>query len=204
MTDAPWTPAAFEARYAADADPWCFESSYDELRRYELLLSHLGSRRFESVLEIGCSIGVLTERLARRATRVVATEVAPSAMTRAAWRLADDDRVAFTFGDLRSECPTGPFDLIVLSEVGYYLSAEELKAAAARLWDERAPGGAIVLAAHWTGVSADHRLSGAQTHAVLRQTWGPPAWSVTYDTFVVDEWAPAPAVERAGGANRHR
>ena len=56
-------PAFFDDLYAADPDPWDFETSPYEAAKYDATIAALEGRRFASGLEIGCSIGVLTDRL---------------------------------------------------------------------------------------------------------------------------------------------
>jgi hypothetical protein len=59
-----------------------------------------------------------------------------------------------------AEWPTGRFDLIVFSEVLYYLIPEDIREAADRALLSLAPGGRIVLV-HWTG-STDYPCTGDQ------------------------------------------
>ncbi|MFC7609312.1 SAM-dependent methyltransferase [Teichococcus aestuarii] len=63
-------PAAyFEALYAADPDPWRFRDSAYEAGKYAATLAALERPRYGRVLEVGCSIGVLTKQLAGRCDR---------------------------------------------------------------------------------------------------------------------------------------
>jgi len=62
---------------------------------------------------------------------------------------------------------------VVLSEVGYYLSAPDLERAIRALAARVVPGGRLI-AAHWIGTSADHRLHGDEVHDLLASvlsTW---------------------------------
>ena len=45
--------AGFDALYAGDPDPWGFETSDYEHRKYDATLAALGARRFERALEVG-------------------------------------------------------------------------------------------------------------------------------------------------------
>ncbi len=54
-------PAYFDGIYAASGDPWRFASSAYELSKYALTLEALPRERYSHALEIGCSIGVLTQ-----------------------------------------------------------------------------------------------------------------------------------------------
>jgi len=184
----PWSPAAFEARFAADPDPWSFRTSAYERSRYSALLSALGGRRFERALEPGCANGELTAQLATTAERVIAFDVSPTAAALARERCAALAGVTIDVRDLRDPCPPGPFDLVVLSEVGYYFTSRELDAIGGGLVAQLAPGGAL-LAGHWQGRSADHRLHGDEVHAVLDGLDGlRPRRRERHPGFRVDVW----------------
>ena len=63
--------AYFDRKYAFDPDPWGFATSAYEADKYRATLAALPRARYRRALEVGCSIGVLTERLAElRACRV--------------------------------------------------------------------------------------------------------------------------------------
>ena len=53
-------PEYFDRMYAESDDPWRFETSEYERRKYAATLAALPRARYENALEIGCSIGVLT------------------------------------------------------------------------------------------------------------------------------------------------
>ena len=63
------------------------------------------------------------------------------------------------------EMPAGPFDLAVLSEVGYYLSRDALADWAGRLAAAVEPGGHLALV-HWTG-ETDYPLTADDVHALF-------------------------------------
>ena len=78
----------FEARYAADPDPWDFETSAYEHDKYERTLAALGDRRYARAFEAGCSIGVFTAMLAERCDALLAVDIAQAAVDAARERLA--------------------------------------------------------------------------------------------------------------------
>lgn len=143
-------PDYFAERYAADPDPWDFETSAYERAKYGATLAALPRLRYASGLEVGCSIGVLTEALARRCDALLALDVAEVALDRARARCAGLDHVTFAMAQVPDAYPDGAFDLILLSEVVYYLTADDVARLAGRVRDTLAPGGDIVLV-HWTG-----------------------------------------------------
>ena len=161
----------FEAMYRRDADPWDFASSEYEQGRYRAILAALDGHRYARAFEPGCSIGVLTEGLAGLCDRVDAMDLSPSAIEQAKRRCHDLKNVHLTSGSLAEAMPEGEFDLMVLSEIGYYFEELRLQEIAERLVDRLQPGGHL-LAAHWLGESADHVLSGDQVHEVLGRVAG--------------------------------
>ena len=66
--------------------------------------------------------------------------------------------------------PDGVFDLILLSEVVYYFSREDVGRLARRVRASLAPGGAVILA-HWIG-STDYPLSGDEAVVLFRERMG--------------------------------
>ena len=179
---------AFEKLYQATPDPWHFAHSVYELNRYEVILSTLLRPRYHRVFEPGCSVGVLTERLAERCDELIATDVAPTALEQARRRCAPFPHVEFELSAVDEELPSGRFDLIVFSEIGYYLSGAQLSQLAARLADALERHGEL-LAAHWLGHSDDHVLEGDEVHATLERALPLTHWlAVRHDGFRVDGW----------------
>lgn len=144
--------------YAANPDPWRFTSSVYERDKYAATLQALPRTRYARALEVGCSIGVFTRRLGDRCTDLVALDVAPSAVEAARTRCADRPRIDFVVGAVPEVWPEGRFDLIVLSEVLYFLDRDDLARLVARVGRSLVPGGDCVLV-HWTG-ETDYPLSG--------------------------------------------
>ncbi|MDO8209877.1 trans-aconitate 2-methyltransferase [Conexibacter sp. CPCC 206217] len=161
-------PGHFERKYRADGDPWGYETKPYEREKYLRTLAAIGPGPFDRALELGCSIGVFTELLARRCHDLLALDAAPTALTRARTRLSHAPHVRFELRDLPWELPQGPFDLIVASELLYYWDAPLLGAALPRLESMLAPGGRFV-AVHWRGDVGDGPLDGDKVHVLLRE-----------------------------------
>ncbi|WP_295629314.1 SAM-dependent methyltransferase [uncultured Corynebacterium sp.] len=156
----------FEDIYAEGPDPWGFETSAYERRKYDLTLAALPRRRYRRAVEPGCSIGVLTADLARRCDAVEAWE--PIAAPRAAADARTPDHVTVRdaiLGDAEP-LPGPPVDLIVVSEVLYYLPADEITDAVGRLLDHAEPGADLV-AVHWRHHIDGMDLDGDGVHATL-------------------------------------
>lgn len=164
----------FSRLYAEDPDPWRFASSPYEAAKYADTLDALPSARYERALEVGCAIGVLTRALGARCDTLVAIDVAEAALAQARSRCADFPHVVVERRAVPDETPDGPFDLAVVSEVGYYLSRADLGRFEQQLAERVAPGGHVVLV-HWTG-QTDYPLDADDVHAAFA---GPDWRSVT-------------------------
>jgi len=161
--DASLPSAYFEDVYAARADPWDFETSAYEDAKYEATLAALPRARYARGLEIGCSIGVLTARLAGRCDELLGIDMVDAPLARARDRCRDRPHVHFERMTVPEEFPVGTFDLIVVSEVGYYWSVADLERAQRRISDGLAPHGHLLLV-HWTPFVPDYPLTGDDVH----------------------------------------
>ena len=182
----------FDAMYASvpDGDPWAFATSDAERARVDLVVSQLGDRRYRRCLEPGCSVGELTRRLCGVSDHVLAMDLAPTAIATARRRHGDLTGVEFRVGAFPGDLTEQDvaFDLIVLSEIGYYLEPDELRRAVEDLLTRLEPGGTLV-ASHWTGESDDHVLSGQRTHEILRDVIPWPPRAVQHEpTVLIERW----------------
>lgn len=155
----------FERRYRDDIDPWDFRSSAYEREKYDATLTALGKPLYQRVLEVGCSIGVLTAKLAKRSERLLAIDASQTAICAA--RENAPSNVTFEEKVLPGDFPNGPFDLIVLSEVLYYFSEADLRIVADLCCAALAPGGEMVLC-HWLG-ETDYPLTGCQASDIFAE-----------------------------------
>jgi cyclopropane fatty-acyl-phospholipid synthase-like methyltransferase len=166
--------AYFDQMYASTDDPWQLSTRWYEQRKYAITMALLPQRRYRHAFEPGCSIGTLTAMLARRCDRVTAVDVAGAAVRTADARLREAgcrDQVTLARLSLDQAWPPGPFDLLVLSEVAYYLHADALATVLRHQCAHLQPGANIV-AAHWRHAVADYPLTGDAAHAVIARTPG--------------------------------
>jgi SAM-dependent methyltransferase len=153
----------FEDLYARSEDPWEFATSDYEREKYADTLAALGDERFARGLEVGSSIGVFTEQLAERCDELVGIDVSGRALARARERLGDRPGVALERMSFPEEMPPGPWDLVICSEVLYYLDAAAFQPAVERLRTALGAG-ATVLAVHWRPSTKTYPLRGDEVH----------------------------------------
>jgi len=165
-------PSYFEALYREYEDPWSFATSDYERAKYDVTLAALPRARYRSAFEIGCSVGVLTARLAERCDALLSVDVSEAALERARQHCAGLRHVSFARLCVPDAFPQRSFDLIVLSEVGYYWSLADLERARVLIADHLEPGGHLLLV-HWTPVVADYPLTGNEVHRRFLASAGP-------------------------------
>ncbi|GAC1415953.1 MAG: SAM-dependent methyltransferase [Candidatus Velthaea sp.] len=152
----------FERIYAQAADPWDFATSEYEREKYDSTIALLPRHRFQSVFEIGCSIGVLTERLAQHCDRLLAVDINERALAAARERNARSTNVQFVRMNVPIEFPANRFDVIVVSEVAYYWSDADLALARDRIAESAAGG--IVELVHFLPTVVDYVRDGDAVH----------------------------------------
>ena len=138
----------FETFYERGPDPWGFSTSPYERAKYAATLAALPRERYRSGFEVGCSIGVMTDLLARRCDRLLAVEPVTAALDAARARNAGHDHVRLAPMFVPGQWPDERFDLVVLSEVLDYLGAADLDRLAERL---HATAVGDVVLVHWIG-----------------------------------------------------
>jgi SAM-dependent methyltransferase len=152
-------PPDFDAMYAADPDPWAVGTSAYERRKRAVVLACLRRERYTSAWDPACGTGHLTADLAARCDRVVASDASATAARIAAERCAGLAVEVVHRALPEAPAPDVRPDLVVLSEVVYYL-ADAVRAATLALVDERAARAAEVVCVHWDGAPEDAWLSG--------------------------------------------
>jgi cyclopropane fatty-acyl-phospholipid synthase-like methyltransferase len=159
-------PGYFAALYAANPDPWNFETSAYERAKYDHTLAALPRPSFGNALEIGCANGVLTERLAGRCDRLVAVDVVDQALDAARRRCMGLPWVTVEKAQIPRDRIEGVFDLILISEVAYYWDDGDLAATAGFVTESTKAGGCLMLV-HWTG-ETDYPKSADEAVTTLR------------------------------------
>jgi hypothetical protein len=179
--------AYFEAMYAGNDDPWDFERSDYERRKYALTVASLPKLHYANAFEPGCSVGVLTELLAPRCDRLLACDMMGVPLVAAANRLVPYSSVRVEERTIPDDWPDESFDLMVLSEVAYYFDVTTLMQMT-DLVVSSTDLGAHVIAVHWRGPT-NYPLTGDSAHDVIDES---AALDLIVhhveDDFVLDVW----------------
>jgi trans-aconitate methyltransferase len=170
----------FEEIHRASQDPWGFRTSWYERRKYAITMASLPRRHYQRVWEPGCSIGELTLLLADRADQVEACDISITAVEAARAATAHLPGVSVAQAGLPDPPAGRGFDLVMMSEVLYYLPDPERARSLALLDQVTAPDADLVVV-HWRDQPQDAWASGAGVNQQIRdrsgwgQDWRPVA-----------------------------
>lgn len=190
----------FDEAHRRRPDPWSVTTRWYEIRKRAVTLAALPDERYGRALELGCSIGVLAAELAGRCDELLAVDLSAEAVARAEVRLAALGNVTVRQHDVATGLPEGPFELVVVSEMAYYLDPAVLERTVADVGRALAPGG-TVLACHWLVDEPDFAQRAVAVHAALDAGLG-RSRIVHHEEadFVLDAWSddPRSVAERTG------
>src|SRR3989442_1432643 len=114
--------------YMAKDDPWDLATKWHDRRKYAVTVASLPREHYRRCYEPGASIGHLTRLLAERCDEVLATDAIEAAVVQGREVVADRPNVRFERATLPADLPDGTFDLVVVGDLLYYLSAGDLAA----------------------------------------------------------------------------
>jgi len=183
------TDAYFDAMWALGDDPWEHGTRWYEARKYGLTVAALPRASYRRGFEPGCGAGFLTMRLASRVQHLVAMERSARGAEATRCRCASRPNVAVLRGQVPTSWPGGAFDLIVLSEVLYYLDDAALEEVLARSTDSLEAGGHLV-AVHYRQLVREHARTGDEVHDRLHRSWPDPVVAHREADFVLEVFAP--------------
>jgi len=183
------SPEHFDAMFSVSDDPWHFKTRWYEARKRKLTLAALPALRFGTAYEPGCANAELSLALAPRCDRLLISDGSPRAVQMARERTAHLPHVEVRQTWIPQEWPEARFDLIVLSEVVYYLDQGALDFLAERILASMLPN-AAVLACHWREPIGGCTMSGDDVHRRLADKLAlPHLVSYCDDDLRLDVWS---------------
>ena len=145
----------FEELFKNNPDPWHCDWKRDpigalrcrfyEQRRYRNILQTIPRPLYQNGLEVGCATGIFTESLAKRCQNLLAIDYSETAVELGRRRCRNLSHVRFEHARIPEQFPEDHFDLIVLSEVAYYLSMEDFLATIGHIVESLAPAGHFLM-----------------------------------------------------------
>jgi SAM-dependent methyltransferase len=161
----------FIGLYLAKDDPWDVATKWHDRRKYAVTVASLPRERYRRCYEPGASIGTLSRMLAERCDEVLATDSVPEAVDLARRNTADLPNVRVERAELPADLPDGRFDLVVIGDLLYYLSGDDLTATLDGLTARLEPGGDLV-SVHFRDRENGGAYDGFNAHASLLATAG--------------------------------
>ncbi len=159
---------ALDDLHRGGGEPWEADERWYERRKRQVLLASLPAHTYDTALELGCSTGVLAADLAERCRELVAVDTSGAALQTARRRLRGVGHARLEQHDLPWSWPDGAFDLVVLSEVGYFLSPVALDRLIERVRGSLTATGTVVLC-HWRHEVVGWVLDGPTVHDRFRE-----------------------------------
>ncbi|AKV09024.1 MULTISPECIES: SAM-dependent methyltransferase [Pseudomonas] len=182
----------FDGLFAGSDDPWAFRQRWYEQRKRAITLAALPRPRYRSIFEPGCANGELSAGLATRCDRLLCCDTAAAAVTLARTRLSLFDHAEVRQSRLPGDWPNEQFDLIVLSEVGYYLDAGDLNQLIKQATQSLTADGQL-LACHWRPPIDGCPLNARQVHDLLHEHLHLPRLVLHQEAdFLLELWSREP------------
>ena len=180
----------FDALYGASDDPYALRTRWYEERKRALLLAALPQRRYRRVYEPGCGVGELTLALSKRCDEVLASDRSKRAVEIARECTRGVRNVRVEQQALPADWPhdAGRFDLIVLSELGYFLDAPSMRRLANCCEHSLDTDGTLV-ACDWRPTFRERVISTADVHATLAAIGLPLTVRHEEDDFLLQVWS---------------
>lgn len=161
----------FDQLYKDNDDPWAMRHRWYERRKRALLLACLQQEHYGAIFEPGCANGETSLGLATRCDYLLSADMNIRAVDLTQQRLSGIAHAHVVLATLPDGWPEGAFDLIVLNELGYYLSQADLARVVERVLGSLKPGGQVA-ACHWSGFIEGAPQSAELVHAQLSAQLG--------------------------------
>ncbi|MDI2589914.1 nodulation S family protein [Pseudomonas sp. N3-W] len=182
----------FDGLFCGNDDPWAFRQRWYEQRKRAITLAALPRPHYRAIFEPGCANGELAAELASRCDRLLCCDTAAAAVALARTRLSLFDHAEVRQSRLPQDWPPEKFDLIVLSELCYYLDADDLKQLIGHALQSLTADGQL-LACHWRPSIEGCPLNARQVHDLLHEQLHLPRLVLHQEAdFLLELWSREP------------
>lgn len=182
----------FDGLFSGNDDPWAFRQRWYEQRKRAITLAALPRPHYRAIFEPGCANGELSAELASRCDRLLCCDTSAAAVALARTRLSLLDHAEVRQSRLPGEWPEEKFDLIVISEIGYYLDADDLKRLIV-LAEQSLTADGQLLACHWRPPIDGCPLNARQVHDLLHEHLHLPRLVLHQEAdFLLELWSREP------------
>ncbi|MEG3840233.1 SAM-dependent methyltransferase [Microcoleus sp. herbarium14] len=167
------TPSSiFDETFRENSDPWGYTTNFNEISKFRATIRALPKVQFKNAFEIACAIGVLTEKLAPKCDRLLSVDYSEVGLVEARKRCSNLPQVRFERMQIPQQFPTEKFDLILFSEVGFFLTMADLLETKQKIIDGLLPGGYLLMV-HYRATAGDYFiLDGETVHDTFVQNSG--------------------------------
>lgn len=186
----------FDAMYQDNSDPWQYQTRWYEKRKRDISLAVLPQAQYANAIELGCGNGVFSELLAQRCQALLSLDGNQHAVQLAQQRLARFSHVKVIQGLIPQALNTlspalnmantkasntainpssnklqPPYDLIVISEVLYYLAPADIESVITWVGQSLAINGTL-FCCHWRYPIEGFEMTGETVHQRFYQVFG--------------------------------
>ncbi len=157
------TPSSiFDETFRENSDPWGYTTNFNEISKFRATIRALPKVQFKNAFEIACAIGVLTEKLAPKCDRLLSVDYSEVGLVEARKRCSNLPQVRFERMQIPQQFPTEKFDLILFSEVGFFLTMADLLETKQKIIDGLLPGGYLLMV-HYRATAGDYFILDGET-----------------------------------------
>lgn len=142
--------AQLDTLYADGDDPWCFRTSGYEQEKFQATRNALLRTHYASALELGCGNGELAKRLSPICANYIGLDAVQAALTAARKAVRWGN---FVQGYLPCTLPGHDHDLVVVSEVLYFLDLGGVRSLARQIAHRFSR--AEIISVNWLGPSGN-------------------------------------------------
>ncbi|MEN4041567.1 MAG: class I SAM-dependent methyltransferase [Anaerolineaceae bacterium] len=182
------TAKRFNRFYWLDKDPFGAKDSKYELSKQDRLLEFIAQQENRLSLDVGCGNGFLSRRIAAHCGQLIGIDFSSKAIQLAQQNCAGVTNISLHVDDIRNYEHAEVFNLIICSEVLYYLHGQALDDVVKKLHRLSAPDGRLALVGRADASIVPHSL---QRWFTLADQAADRDW---YRPYAVSIYQPQPAI----------